>query len=118
MMGDESSPMQRKFRRVPCQEPARMSVRNGSVYGPYETVIRDLSQGGALLEVHGEKGLMLPFGLFNLSISVTDGPLVGAEWNGNIVHLLPGEKKIGIGMQFATLSVEEESRLVQFIDHL
>ncbi len=116
LLGEGDSPWQRKFRRILCNEPARLFVRNGEAYGPYDAVIQDLSRGGARIEVHGEKALMIPFGLFKLNVSVIDGPLGGAQWQGDIAYLQPKEENLGIGMRFAALNLEEENRLIQFVD--
>ncbi len=113
---NEDTPMRRMHTRVLCRETANVVVANGQRFGPYDASILDLSAGGARLRLKGDQALSMPLGKFDLFVSVTEGPLNGAVWTGNIVHLRPESDGLSVGMAFATLELTEKERLTQFIE--
>ena len=112
---NEQTPMRRMHQRILCQEPANVLVSNGRQYGPYPAIVSDLSEGGARLLVKGEQELTIPVGNFNLSMSVTGGPLSGVSWKGKGIHLNSDNQNLSMGMQFHPLSSDEQRLLVQYL---
>lgn len=113
---NENTPMQRMFQRIDCNESAKLSVINGKKSKEQNALIKDVSEGGARIEMTGEGDLSIPFSDFSLFLNVTDGHLGGAQWSGKITHMNPTKDRLSIGIQFENLADDEKERLSDFLD--
>lgn len=114
---EEDTPMRRVHRRLPVNEPAELTIVNGRQYGPYAAAIIDLSMGGARLMLKGSPELSLPMGPFSLSVNVTDGPLKGQFWRGNMAHMKSGNDNLTMGMCFTGIDERNTTQLAKFLEN-
>jgi len=113
---ESDTPMRRSHVRVPCDSAASFSVTNGKDLGSGDARILDLSQGGAKVFLTGEEGFTIPPRDFDVHLKVKEGPLKGVKLSGKMVHVLPFDDKLSIGMKFQDNEAAVMDRLQEFVE--
>lgn len=113
---NDDTPMQRMFQRIGCNEPAKLAIKNGKKSKSQDAIIKDISEGGARIEMTGDGNLLIPFNDFSLSLDIIDGPLAGAKWISKIIHLYPTTDNLTMGVRFDELKEEEKERLSNYLN--